>query len=115
MSEKREEIVLVDIVKKHDSQIKQHETQLKIHSEQIRNIETSNLKLENTVMVENRETRSTIMQTNRELHELINNLLGYKSGQNQLQSNVVMNRTESLVKIVGILAGSGGILYYIFG
>ena len=105
---------LVEKLNEHDEIIKQHDSLLRVHTEQIRNIENGNLKLENLVMQENRETRATIMQTNRELHDLINNILGFKTGQNQLNHNMKMSTAESVVKIVGILAGSGGLLYYIF-
>lgn len=93
--------------------LREHDKIISLHSEQIKNIENSSLKLENLVMTENRETRSVITATNQELHTLINNLLGYKTGENQLKHSVKMSTVESIVKIVTLLAGSGGIIWYV--
>lgn len=95
--------------------LKEHDKLLALHSEKINAIETSTIKLENLVMTENRETRAVIMSSNKDLHTLINNVLGFKSGENQLKHSMTMARAESIVKIVSLLAGSGGILYWIFG
>lgn len=102
-------------IAEQEEQLKEHGRIIALHTEQIKNVENSSLKLENLVMTENRETRSVIMKTNQELHTLINNLLGYKTGENQLNHTVRMQGVESVVKIISLIAGSGGILYYIFG
>lgn len=94
--------------------LEQHEAQLKVQAEQIKHLQDNAMKLENVVMSENRETRLTITQTNRELHELISQLLGFKTGESQLTNKLRLARMESYVKIIGILTGSGGLLYYIF-
>lgn len=100
---------------KHDERLEEHSAMLKVQAEQIKQLQDNAIKLENVVMAENRETRLTITQTNQQLHELINGLMGYNTGNNQMKYNLSMAQLESMAKIVGILAGSGGILYYIFG
>lgn len=105
---------LSEVVKQHDSILEEHGIQLKVQAEQIKYLQDNAIKLENVVMHENRETRMTITQTNKELHELINQLLGFNTGQNQLTHKLMLAKLESYVKIFGILAGSGGLLYYIF-
>ena len=102
-------------VEEHHNILEDHTLQLRIQAEQIKQLQDNGIRLENVVMSENRETRMTITQTNEKLHELINGLMGYKTGQNQMTHSLRMARMESLAKIIGILAGSGGILYYIFG
>lgn len=99
----------------HELKLEEHELQLRVQAEQIKQLQDNAIKLENVVMSESRETRMTITQTNQQLHELINGLMGYKSGQNQLSHSLRMAQMESIAKIIGILAGSGGILWYFFG
>ena len=107
---------------KHDEELENHELRIQLNTKEleaqardIQQLRDNALRLENVVMNENRDTRNTITQTNRELHELITNLMGYKTSTSTLASNITTVRIESVVKIIGILAGSGGILYYIFG
>lgn len=102
-------------IEKHDETLEEHSVMLRVQAEQIKQLQDNAIKLENVVMAENRETRLTIIQTNQQLHELINGLMGYNTGNNQMVNSMKMARLEQYVKIIGILAGSGGILYYIFG
>lgn len=104
----------------HDKLLDDHTVQLRVQAEQIKQLQDNAIKLENVVMSESRETRLTITQTNQKLHELINGLMGYNTGNNQVQvknneimANMKMARMESWAKIVGILAGSGGVIYFI--
>lgn len=97
----------------HDQKLEEHTLQLQIQAQQIKALQENSIRLENVVMSESRETRTTITNTNQQLYDLINNLMGYKSGQSQLNNTLTMAKWESIAKIIGILAGSGGILYYI--
>lgn len=100
---------------RYDSTLDEHGIQLQIQAEQIKQLQDNNIKLENVVMHENRETRATITETNKQLMELMNGLMGYKTGQNQINQSITIARWESIAKIVGLLAGSGGVIYYLFG
>lgn len=102
-------------LEQHENVLDDHALQIRIQSEQIKQLQDNSMRLENIVMSESRETRLTVTTTIQQLHEVINGLMGFKSGQNQLTHSLRMARWESIAKIVGILAGSGGILYYIFG
>jgi hypothetical protein len=97
----------------HDQTLEEHTLQIRVQAEQIKQLQDNAIKLENVVMSESRETRLTITETNQKLHELISSLMGYNSGNNQLTANLKMARMESWAKIIGILAGSGGLLYFI--
>lgn len=101
------------MLEEHESKLDEHGIQIRVQAEQIKQLQDNGIRLENTVMTENRETRATITNTNKQLHELINGLMGYNSGQSQLQNSLKMARMESWAKIIGILAGSGGIIYFI--
>ena len=97
----------------HDELLDDHANQLKLHTEYIRELKENSLRLENVVMSESRETRLTITNTNTGLQQLITELMGYKTNESQLAHTLKIKKWESYAKIVGILAGSGGILVYI--
>ena len=99
---------------KHENLINNHTNELKLQSQKINMLENNAIRLENVVMSENRETRQTIISTNSQLHELIKNIMGYDSDKLTTSTKLTVAKWESIVKIIGILAGSGGILYYIF-
>lgn len=111
----QKESELLSIVKQHEETLESHDRLLQVHAEQIKNLQDNYLRLENTVMRENRETRETISETNKQLMGLMNDVLGYKSGHNQVVQSMTVAKWETIAKIGGIMAGSGGILYYIFG
>lgn len=100
-------------LEQHGDILEEHAMQIRIQAEQIKTLQDNGLRLENIVMSENRDTRLTITKTNEELHELIKGLMGFQTGKNQLAHTAKMARMESLAKIVGIFAGSGGALVYI--
>ena len=102
-------------VEELDTTVEDHTLQLRIQAEQIKQLQDNGIRLENIIMNENRETRATVTQSNNQLHELINGIMGFKSGQNQMTHTLKMARMESIAKIIGILAGSGGLLYWLFG
>lgn len=99
----------------HGEILEKHAHELKVQAEQIKQLQDNAIKLENVVMSENRDTRRTITETNSQLRELINDIMGYKTTQTQMSTNLRMAQIESIAKIIGILAGSGGILFYLFG
>lgn len=99
----------------HDETLKEHGQLLALHARDIETLKHNATKLENTIMTENRETRQTIVNTNAQLHTLINNLMGYDVNKSQDKNKLTTAKIESIVKIIGILSGSGGLLYYIFG
>lgn len=101
------------MIDEHEDRLNNHDSQLKVQAEQIKQLQDNATKLENVVMTENRETRLTITRTNQQLHDLINGIMGFKSGENQLSHNLNIAKWESIAKIIGILAGSGGIIWYI--
>lgn len=103
-----------DKLTQHEKMLDTHANELKLQSQKISMLENNAIRLENVVMSENRETRQTIINTNHQLHELIKNIMGYDADKHDTSSKLTMAKWESIVKIIGVLAGSGGILYYIF-
>ncbi len=113
-TEDKETIPVRKVLEAHDIILEDHGEQLRVQAEQIKQLQDNAIKLENVVMAENRETRLTITQTNNQLVELINGLMSYKTGEKQVNKDIQIARWESIAKIIGILAGSGGLLYIIF-
>jgi uncharacterized membrane protein YjjP (DUF1212 family) len=106
----------------HEDRLDGHDLTLQSHANDIKQLKENNLRLENVVMAENRVTRETVTNTNKELHDLIKSLLGYKTGEQQQQvqltqinNDLKLARYESWAKIIGILGSSGGFLFYLFG
>jgi hypothetical protein len=79
--------------------------------ERIKRLEDNATKLENTVMSENRDTRATVVEQNRQLFTLIESVMGFKAtehSQNHEYRVVKWDRTTNiLLKVVG----AGGVLY----
>lgn len=99
----------------YEKKLEAHDAQLRVHAEQIKQLQDNHIKLENVVMSESRETRHTVTQSNQQLHELIKGLMGYNIDKSQMTHKEKMAMIESIFKILGILSGTGGLLYYLFG
>lgn len=110
----REDISMFSKIEKHEERLDDHDDKLKEQDNRLSRLEDQTLRLENTIMSENRETRATITETNKQLHGLIEGLMGYKSGENSLNHSLRMAKLESASKIIAYLVGSGGFLYALF-
>ena len=95
------------LLREHSRLLETHATELQLHAQKILVLENNSMRLENLVMTENRETRQTIINTNNQLHDLIKSIVG-------TNSKLSVTKWESVVKIIVAIAGSGGLLYYIF-
>lgn len=101
-------------MKSHDEILEEHSKELGIQREQINQLRNDSIRLENIVMNENRETRQTITENNNKVMELMNNILGFKTTEGQQKQTVTITQWESIVKMVTLLGGSGGFLYWLF-
>lgn len=110
----KEDISMFGKIEKHEERLDEQAEKLSQAENRISRLEDQTLRLENTIMAENRETRSTITETNRQLHHLIEGLMGYKTGENNLNHSLRMAKLESASKIVAYLVGSGGFIYVLF-
>lgn len=110
----REDISMFSKIEKHEERLDEQHDRLTQQENRISRLEDQTLRLENTIMSENRETRATITETNKQLHSLIEGLMGYKSGENNLKHSLRMAKLESFSKIIAYLVGSGGFLYVLF-
>lgn len=112
----------------HDEEIEKLKFNDKQHDDRIKALEDQSIKLENTVMSENRDTRQTfvqysnkISQQNEDLLDIVRSALGMKATTDTQLHEFRMakwNTVSSIfLKISGALVaalGSGGILYLAF-
>lgn len=91
------------------------------HDERLKKLEDSTIRLENTVMAENRETRKTFTQQTEKLFTIVESAMGYQSNRSTQTHEFRMMKWNTLsaifLKISGslfALLGSGGILYVAF-
>lgn len=90
----------------------------KHHEEKLKQMETQNIRLENTVMTTGRETQETMRaQTNR-LFEVVERSIGYQTETSQQAHELKIAKLNAYtnvgLKIGGALLGSGGVIYGIF-
>jgi len=90
------------------------------HDERLRNLEENAMKLENAVMRENQETRSTMREQTAKLFTIVENAMGYQSARTAQTHELRMAKLNTLstvfLKVSGGVVGllsSGGAIYYV--
>lgn len=115
-------------VKEHDERIQVLEEADLKHDERLKRLEDNAIKLENTVMSENRDTRQTMERSvnklsdqNDDLFEIVKSAMGMKTTNDAQKHEFRMARWNTIstisLKLSGALLaalGSGGILYIAF-
>jgi len=113
-------------VKLHDVEIEKLKMNDKEQDSRIKLLEDQSIKLENTIMSENRDTRQTfvqysnkISQQNEDLLDIVRSALGMKATTDSQQHEFRMAKWNTIstifLKISGGLVaalGSGGIIYF---
>lgn len=99
----------------------EHQQKLDTLSNQMADLKTQNTELENTILKDNRETRSTLNTHMENLFKLTENAMGYQSSKSNQQHELKMMKWKTMAdvffKICGafsVLGASGGIIYMIF-
>jgi hypothetical protein len=117
---------MFETVMDHSERITNLEEADKKHDERLKLLEDRSIKLENTVMVENRETRQTIVEQNSKLCTLVESTMGIQTTRTTQSHELRMAKwnhvSTILLKLGGALTGllaSGTGLYmiieYFFG
>jgi hypothetical protein len=113
-------------ITQHGEEIEQLKKSESLHDERLKRLEDNHIKLENTVMSESRETRTTIVEQNNKLFSLVENSLGIKAKtvtqQHELKvlkwnhiSNIVLKFGSGLVLLLGSGTGLFMIVEHFFG
>lgn len=90
----------------------------KKHDERLKNVEDGTVRLENTVMAENRETRKTFTQQTEKLFAIVESAMGYQTTRTTQTHEFKMMKWNTMstifLKVSGslfALLSSGGIIY----
>lgn len=123
---------MYDLVRKQGESIDDHDTRIvtleemtlalkeadKHHEEKLKQMETQNIRLENTVMTTGRETQETMRaQTNR-LFEVVERSIDYQTSSSQQAHELKIAKLNAYtnvgLKIAGALTAGGGVVYGLF-
>ncbi len=126
---------MYDMLKKQGESIENHDTRIfgleeltaalkeadRQHEEKLQQMETQNLKLENTVLTTSRETQEIVKTQADKMFELAKTSMGYQSTTSAQSHELKMAKLNAwstfALKLSGALAtmaGSGGLIYYVF-
>lgn len=104
----------------HDERIVALEETDRLHDQRLRKLEENAMKLENTVMRENQETRSTMREQTAKLFTIVENAMGYQSARTAQTHELRMAKLNTwstvFLKVSGGVVGllsSGGAIYYV--
>jgi len=105
-------------LEENDRELKENFSKL---SEQMVKLESQNSKLENTLLNDNRETRSTMKEQTEKMFRLVENAMGYQSNRTAQQHEFKMLKWKTIADVffkicgaVSVLGASGGLIYMIF-
>lgn len=106
-------------VQNHEERIVNLERADHEFEERLKRVEDSNIKLENTMMTESRETRTVMKEQTDKMFELVENTLGFQSTKNTQIHELKMLKWNTLATVFlkvcgGIVAlfTTGGAFYY---
>jgi hypothetical protein len=85
----------------------------RLREERIKRLEDNATKLENTVMVESRETRATVVEQNRQLMTVLQSVMGFKTTANTQDHEFRLMKWDKTTNLALKVLGAGGIVYFI--
>lgn len=118
---------MFETVKSHGDELGKHAEEIaalkesdRLHNERLKKLEDNAVKLENTVMSESRETRTTMKEQTEKLFTIVENAMGYQSARTTQTHELRMTRlniwSTVFLKVSGgivALLSSGGAIYYV--
>ena len=110
---KRGDGIMYEQLTNHEERIVNLEAADKRHEEELRTIKNNYTNLENTILKENRDTRSFFQDTMNKQWELISAKSKYDDAQNQRDYDLRKTKIERYSEMLLKFAGAGGILYLI--
>ena len=97
-----------------------HEKVLQDHEDRLKKLEDQSLKLENTILTENRDTRKTMKEQTEKLFHIVENAMGYQNSRTTQDHELKMLKLNTwstvFLKIsgaVGALGSAGGLVYLV--
>ncbi|MGN7478932.1 hypothetical protein ACTHOQ_13875 [Solibacillus silvestris] len=127
MPENEGSVSMFETVKNHEERItileqndRDHQLKLDILSGQMADLKLQNTELENTVLKDNRETRSTLVGQMEKLFELTQSAMGYQSSRSSQQHEFKMMKWNTMATVlfkicgaISVLGASGGGIYLV--
>lgn len=106
---------MYETVKAHDAALLEHGERIssleengRLHEERLKLLEDQSVRLENTVMTESRETRTTMKEQTEKLFKIVDQSINYKADSQKLDYDLKKMRIEMWTNV--FLKLSGGML-----
>jgi len=107
-------------VQNHEERITSLEEADKKHEERLQELEKNSIKLENTIMQENRDTRTTMKEQTEKLFQIVESAMGYQTNQSAQEHELKILKWNTISTVFlkasgGLFAllSSGGAIYYV--
>lgn len=120
MPENEGSVSMFETVRNHEDRIVILENRDKAHEERLKRLEDQSVKLENTILTENRDTRSTMKEQTEKLFKIVENAMGYQNNKTSQDHELKMLKLNTwstvFLKIsgaVGALGSAGGLIYLV--
>ncbi len=111
---------MFETVKDHEERIGILERVDKEHEDRLKRLEDQSMKLENTILTENRDTRTTMKEQTEKLFSIVESAMGFQSDRSAQNHEFKMMKWNTLSTVFlklsgGLLAllSSGGAIYYL--
>lgn len=104
---------MFETVKNHEERIINLEEADKKHEERLQELEKNSIKLENTIMQENRDTRTTMKEQTEKLFLLVENAMGYQSSKTAQDHELKVLKLKTYTDVFLKFTAAGGLLYVV--
>lgn len=104
---------MFETVKNHEERIINLEEADKKHEERLQELEKNSIKLENTIMQENRDTRTTMKEQTEKLFHLVENAMGYQSSKTAQDHELKVLKIKTYTDVLLKVTAAGGLLYVV--
>lgn len=111
---------MFETVKNHEERIVDLENRDKEHEERLKRLEDQSIKLENTILTENRDTRNTMKEQTEKLFNIVEKAMGYQNSKSDQDHELKMLKLNTwstvFLKIsgaMGALGSAGGLIYLV--
>lgn len=120
MPENEGRVSMFETVQNHENRIIILENRDKAHEERLKRLEDQSVKLENTILTENRDTRSTMKEQTEKLFKIVESAMGYQNNKTSQDHELKMLKLNTWSTVflkfagaIGALGSAGGLIYLV--
>lgn len=120
MPEKEGRGSMFETVQNHENRIVILENRDQAQEERLKRLEDQSVKLENTILTENRDTRSTMKEQTEKLFTIVENAMGYQNNRTAQDHELKMLKLNTWSTVflkfagaIGALGSAGGLIYLV--